>query len=80
MYGQDMAKSKTVRTWGNAKATTQAFFIDLPVLIKKSLISNNMSPLEIARMREKIRQQIHYPFSRWGHITTVPEKHELEDK
>jgi len=31
-------------------------------------------------MREKIRQQIHYPFSRWGHITTVPEKHELEDK
>jgi hypothetical protein len=65
MYSQAMAKSKIVRTWGNAKATTQAFFIDLPVLIKKSLISNNMSQLEIARMREKIRQQIHYPFSRW---------------
>ena len=75
-----MAKSKIVRTWGNAKAITQDFFIDIPVLIKKSLISNNMSTLEIARMREKIRQQIHYPFSRWGHITTVPEKHELEDK
>jgi len=75
-----MAKSKIVRTWGNAKAITQDFFIDIPVLIKKNLISNNMSVLEIARMREKIRQQIHYPFSRWGHITTVPEKHELEDK
>ena len=75
-----MAKSKIVRTWGNAKATTQAFFIDLPVLIKKSLISNNMSTLEIARMREKIRQQIHYPRSRWGHIDSVPEDHELEEK
>ena len=75
-----MAKSKIVRTWGNAKAITQDFFIDIPALIKKNLISNNMSMLEIARMREKIRQQIHYPFSRWGHITTVPEKHELEDK
>ena len=80
MYGQDMAKSKIVRTWGSAKATTQAFFVDLPVLIKKSLISNNMSELDVARMRSKIRQQINYPFSRWGHITTVPEKHELEDK
>ena len=75
-----MAKSKIVRTWGSAKATTQAFFVDLPVLIKKSLISNHMSELEIARIRSKIRQQIHYPFSRWGHIHTVPEKHELEDK
>jgi len=75
-----MAKSKIVRTWGSARATTQAFFVDLPVLIKKSLISNNMSELEIARMRSKLRQQIHYPFSRWGHITTIPEKHELEDK
>ena len=75
-----MAKSKIVRTWGNAKAITQDFFIDIPVLIKKSLISNNMSELDIARIRSKLRQQIHYPFSRWGHITTVPEKHELEDK
>tara|TARA_R110000765_G_scaffold153481_2_gene256343 strand:+ start:174 stop:401 length:228 start_codon:yes stop_codon:yes gene_type:complete len=75
-----MAKSKIVRTWGSAKATTQAFFIDIPVLIKKSLISNNMSELDIARVRAKLRQQIHYPFARWGHITTIPEKHELEDK
>jgi len=75
-----MAKSKIVRTWGSAKATTEAFFIDLPILIKKSLISNHMSELEIARVRAKLRQQTHYPFSRWGHIQTIPEKHELEDK
>ena len=75
-----MTRSKIVRTWGSASATTRTFFVDLPILIKQSLISNNMSTLEKARMREKIRQQIHYPFSRWGHIQTVPEKHELEDK
>jgi len=75
-----MAKSKIVRTWGNAKAITQDFFIDIPVLIKKSLISNNMSELDIARVRAKLRQQIHYPRSRWGHIDSVPENHELEEK
>ena len=60
-----MAKSKKiVRTWGSAKATTKAFFIDLPDLIKKSLISNQMSELEIARMRNFLREQIHYPLRR----------------
>ena len=60
-----MAKSKEiVRSWGSAKATTKAFFIDLPDLIKKSLISDQMSELEIARVRNYLREQIHYPFRR----------------
>ena len=61
-----MAKSKKiVRTWGSAMATTKAFFVDIPALTKKALISDKMSNIETARMREKIRQQISYPFSRW---------------
>tara|TARA_R110002020_G_scaffold333970_1_gene549348 strand:- start:7 stop:243 length:237 start_codon:yes stop_codon:yes gene_type:complete len=78
-----MAKSKKiVRTWGSAMATTKAFFVDLPDLIKKSLISNQMSELEIARMRNFLREQIHYPLKKqnWGHINVIPNKHELEDK
>ena len=60
-----MAKSKEiVRSWGSAKATTKAFFIDLPDLIKKSLISDQMSELEIARVRNYLREQIHYPLRR----------------
>ena len=60
-----MAKSKKiVRTWGSAMATTKAFFVDIPALTKKALISDQMSELEIARMRNFLREQIHYPLRR----------------
>ena len=38
--------------------------------------------LPLARMRNFLRQQIHYPFKKqnWGHINVIPNKHELEDK
>ena len=78
-----MAKSKNiVRTWGSAMATTKAFFVDIPALTKKALLSDQMSELELARMRNFLRQQINYPFKKqdWGHINVIPNKHELEDK
>ena len=78
-----MAKSKKiVRTWGSAMATTKAFFVDIPALTKKALLSDQMSELELARMRNFLRQQIAYPFKKqnWGHINVIPKKHELEDK
>ena len=78
-----MAKSKKiVRTSGSAMATTKAFFVDIPTLTKKALISNQMSEMELARMRNFLREQIHYPFKKqnWGHINVIPNKHELEDK
>ena len=78
-----MAKSKKIiRTWGSAMATTKAFFVDLPALTKKALISDQMSEMELARVRSFLRQQIHYPFKKqdWGHINVIPVKHELEDK
>jgi len=78
-----MAKSKKIiRTWGSAMATTKAFFVDIPALTKKALMSNQMSEMELARMRNFLREQIHYPFKKqnWGHINVIPNKHELEDK
>jgi len=78
-----MAKSKKiVRTWGSAMAITKAFFVDIPTLTKKALISNQMSEMELARMRNFLREQINYPFKKqnWGHINVIPKKHELEDK
>jgi len=42
-----MAKSKKiVRTWGSAMATTKAFFVDIPALTKKALLSDQMSELD----------------------------------
>ena len=83
MLSITMAKSKKIiRTWGSAMATTKAFFVDIPALTKKALISDQMSEMELARMGNFLREQIHYPFRKqdWGHINVIPNKHELEDK
>jgi len=47
---------------GNTRIISQAFFINLPDLTKKSLISDQMSELEKARVyRDILRPIIHNP-------------------